>query len=192
MSFLHLEKVHKFTVPPAPKPSWFAAPNYPKKLEYIMIHTSASPVDMTPQRLVDFFLKDLKWSKTGYNFYITQDGSIYQFYDINADGIIDWTEVTWGEPEVNYRALHVCYSGGVVRKNNTLIPADTRTPAQRESMIYLIKTLLTYFPFAKVVGHNQFRNKACPSFFVPKWAKFIGIEDKNIDFRDPFGYSKIY
>jgi len=51
---------------------------------------------------------------------------------------------------------------------------------QREAMGLYVEDFLRRFPDAKVAGHNQFAQKACPSFDVPKWAKEIGIKEKNI------------
>jgi len=49
--------------------------------------------------------------------------------------------------------------------------------------------VIAYKPDILIAGHNQFDNKACPSFFVPTYLKMIGIPDKNIYTKDPFGYA---
>jgi hypothetical protein len=69
-------------------------------------------------------------------------------------------------------------------------PLDTRTPQQLEKMIEIIGQVLSYAPQVKIAGHNQFDNKACPSFFVPYWLRKLKIPDFNIEWRDPYGYGK--
>ena len=53
---------------------------------------------------------------------------------------------------------------------------DTRTPAQRVALEKLVKELLKRYPGATVHGHNEFANKACPSFNVKEWLKQAGIK----------------
>jgi hypothetical protein len=55
----------------------------------------------------------------------------------------------------------------------------------------IISEVLSYNPDVLIAGHNQFSNKACPSFFVPDWLRRdckMKIEEKNIYKNDPFGY----
>ena len=65
----------------------------------------------------------------------------------------------------NANSIHVCYVGGIDKSKN---PKDTRTEAQRETLNTIIGGLLKEYPNASVHGHNEFANKACPSFDVQK------------------------
>ena len=43
-------------------------------------------------------------------------------------------------------------------------PTDTRTPTQKVALRDLVTALKKQYPHAKVYGHRQFANKACPCF----------------------------
>lgn len=61
----------------------------------------------------------------------------------------------------NSNSIGVCYVGGLDSNGN---PKDTRTCAQKESLLTLIKSLKRKYPHAVVHGHREFANKACPCF----------------------------
>lgn len=61
----------------------------------------------------------------------------------------------------NQNSIGVCYVGGLDSDGN---PKDTRTDAQKESLISLIRGLKRRYPNAVVHGHREFANKACPCF----------------------------
>jgi hypothetical protein len=60
--------------------------------------------------------------------------------------------------------------------------------AQTKTLTEIIKMVLDYAPNVLIGGHNQFDNKACPSFWVPDFLKSIGVPERNIYKNDPFGY----
>ena len=62
----------------------------------------------------------------------------------------------------NKNSIGVCYCGGVEADGKT--PKDTRTPKQKESLLHVLKTLMAMFPLSTIYSHNEFANKACPSF----------------------------
>jgi N-acetylmuramoyl-L-alanine amidase len=43
-------------------------------------------------------------------------------------------------------------------------PKDTRTLAQKAALIILLTFLRHLYPKAKIYGHRDFANRACPSF----------------------------
>ena len=63
-------------------------------------------------------------------------------------------------------------SGGCAADGKT--PKDTRTEAQRAALIKLVGELKASYPSATVHGHNEFANKACPSFNVQKESELCG------------------
>lgn len=65
----------------------------------------------------------------------------------------------------NRHSLGICYEGGLDANGN---PADTRTEAQKESMLNLLTELKKQHPNALIVGHSTFSNKVCPCFDAAK------------------------
>ena len=95
------------------------------------------------------------WSDIGYHYVIELDGKVVEGRPLERRGAH-----TKGQ---NTCSIGICYVGGV---DEDLKPKDTRTPEQKEAMYQLIAELQEQFPKAKLHGHNEFANKACPSFDV--------------------------
>ena len=89
----------------------------------------------------------------GYNYVIYLDGSLHEGRNINIAGAH-----TVGH---NSNSIGICYVGGLDKKGN---PKDTRTEAQKSTLLKLIKDLKKLYPKATVHGHREFANKACPCF----------------------------
>jgi hypothetical protein len=154
---------------------------------YLMIHCTATQEgeDYTGQDVKRWHLSHPPggrgWKTPGYRDLIWRDGNVENIvpYDDN-DKAIDVREVTNGAKGYNGVAIHVCYVGGTDKNGKA---KDTRTDEQKESLKQYAFALVARNPDIKLIGHNQVARKACPSFDVPKWAKEIGISDKNIEFR---------
>ena len=86
---------------------------------------------------------------------ITPDGVITQLLDENL--------VSNGVAGYNSEIVNVCYIGGVDPNN---VPHDTRTIAQKNSLLTLLKRLKKKYSGAIIQGHHDFPGvaKACPSF----------------------------
>lgn len=79
----------------------------------------------------------------------------------------------------NTRSIGVCYVGGCPPRTTSdwnKKSKDTRTPAQEAALVKLVKEQLRQYPGATVHGHNEFANKACPSFNVKTWLTQVGIK----------------
>lgn len=125
-----------------------------RRITDIIVHCSATPEnrDVTIEE-IDKWHKEKGFYKIGYHYVIYLDGSIHkgrEEYEIGAHCI-----------HHNLHSLGVCYVGGV---DNMGHPKDTRTPAQKKSLILLLKDLKRTYPKANIYGHNDFANKDCPCF----------------------------
>lgn len=125
----------------------------------IIIHCSATPEgkDYTVEQIREWH-KQRGFSDIGYHYVIYRDGSIHTGRPIERIGAHCLGH--------NAHSIGVCYIGGVAKDGKT--PKDTRTEAQKESLIKLIKDLKKKYPKATIHGHREFANKACPSFDVQK------------------------
>lgn len=133
-----------------------------RPIDYIIIHCSATPEgrDVTVEQIREWHVKGNGWQDIGYHYVIYLDGSIHTGRPIEKLGAH-----TRG---LNARSIGICYVGGCSADGKT--PKDTRTAAQRVALKRLVKELLGRFPGARVRGHNNFANKACPCFDVLKEA----------------------
>lgn len=121
----------------------------------IIIHCSATPEgkDYTVEQIRQWH-KQRGFSDIGYHYVIYRDGSIHSGRPIERIGAHCLKH--------NAHSIGICYIGGVSKDGKT--PKDTRTDAQKESLIKLIKELKAKYPKATVHGHREYANKACPCF----------------------------
>ena len=121
----------------------------------IIIHCSATPEgkDYTVEQIRQWH-KQRGFSDIGYHYVIYRDGSIHSGRPIERIGAHCLKH--------NAHSVGICYIGGVSKDGKT--PKDTRTDAQKESLIKLIKELKAKYPKATVHGHREYANKACPCF----------------------------
>lgn len=133
-----------------------------RRIDKIILHCSATPEgeDFSVEAIRQIHLKR-GFTDIGYHWYIGRDGTIHKGRDESKIGAH-----TTGH---NSHSIGVCYCGGCPPrsvKDWDRKGKDTRTPAQRASLIKLCKELKGRYPGATLHGHNEFANKACPSFIV--------------------------
>ena len=126
-----------------------------RKITEIIVHCSAT-AEGKHYTVEDIrkWHKQQGWSDVGYHYVVYLDGSIHNGRDVDIAGA----------HTVNHNAhsIGVCYIGGVAKDGKT--PKDTRTEEQKDSLLYLLRLLREQYPTAKIYGHRNFANKACPSF----------------------------
>lgn len=159
----------------------------PKQSEVkkIVIHCSAGFGD---KKSILAYWKTLGWKSVGYHRLIDTLGAVHE--------LAPFTAYTNGVKSHNAETLHICYIGGVEKaKNGTFIAKDTRTDAQKKSIIYCIHEMQQWLSAAgvdiskiQIVGHRDFspdqnkdgliasweRIKECPSFdAIPEYKGLI-------------------
>ena len=131
-----------------------------RKINKIIIHCSA-----TPQNRKVSVNTIRKWhlqrgfNDIGYHYVIHLDGKISVGRPIEKVGAHCAYE--------NIGSIGLCYVGGMTKDMKK--PKDTRTQAQKDSLIKLMHELIyKYNKDMTIHGHNEYANKACPCFDVQK------------------------
>lgn len=138
------------------------------RVKWIVVHYSATPIERDFSAAdIDEMHRKRGFRKIGYHIYIRKNGLVEKGRDLSQPGRFETGAHSQGE---NDESIGICYEGGVVMDDpNTGF--DTRTQAQKEAMVKVIKDLLIRFPNAKVVGHKDMPGAAtqCPGFDVRSW-----------------------
>lgn len=140
-----------------------------RTINMIILHYAATPIDMDfgietleachNSRNFSVYIKDGRRWHIGYHYYIRKDGTIIACRPENVRGC--------HASGYNAHSIGICYEGGCpvsTTKNWQNIGLDTRTAAQKVSILNLLKELRKRYPQAPVHGHNEFANKPCPGF----------------------------
>lgn len=130
-----------------------------RNITEIIVHCSATPEgkDYTVDNIRQWHLQR-GFSDVGYHYVIYRNGTINKGRDESKIG----AHCTGH----NSNSIGVCYIGGMDKDNKN--PKDTRTDAQKASLLKLLKELKVKYPKAKIYSHKNFANKACPSFNATK------------------------
>lgn len=129
-----------------------------KEVLYLVVHCTATrPSQHVTVKDIDRWHRTRGWAQIGYHWYIDRDGNIHEGRDEKYAGA--------HVRHYNDHAIGICYEGGLDEKG---CPCDTRTPAQKAALHFLLKDLKSSYPQAKIVGHRDFPNiaKQCPCFDV--------------------------
>ena len=142
-----------------------------RMINEIIVHCTATPEgqDTTVEQIRKNHMAPVSkggrgWSDIGYHYVIYRDGSIHNGRKVDVAG----AHCTGH----NSHSIGVCYVGGLENRPGVayaqLKPKDTRTEAQKAALLKLLKDLKRLYPNAKIRGHRDFANKACPSFDATK------------------------
>ena len=130
-----------------------------RNINKIIVHCSATPEGKNfTVKQIDACHRQRGFNGIGYHFVIYLDGSVHVGRPLAKAGAHC--------KGYNAHSIGVCYIGGVATDGKT--PKDTRTDAQKASLVKLITELRQQFPNASVHGHREFANKACPCFEARK------------------------
>jgi len=137
------------------------------KVKYIVVHCSATyPGQPCDAEIINDWHYKKGYFMIGYHYVVMPDGEVQHgrplFYQgAHAKGY-------------NHCSVGVCYVGGLNADGET---ADTRTEAQKASLLRLLKYLKKKFPQARIVGHRElYKGKACPCFDATAYNRLIEQE----------------
>ena len=113
-----------------------------------------SDADVLLHAVCDALLGAANMRDIGYHFYITRDGEIHRGRALEKVGAHC--------RDHNTHSIGICYEGGLDMAGR---PKDTRTLAQRASLLGLLRELRKIFPKTLIVGHHDLNPmKECPCF----------------------------
>lgn len=130
-----------------------------RAIKEIIVHCSATP-EGRPHTVGDIraWHKQRGFKDVGYHYIIYLDGSIHAGRNE--------AEIGAHCTGHNRNSIGVCYIGGMTKDMKAA--KDTRTDAQKKSLLQLLRQLKKKYPQAKIYGHRNFAAKACPSFDAKK------------------------
>ena len=128
-----------------------------RKIDKIIIHCSATPEgrDVSVADITAWH-KERGFRTIVYHYVVYTDGSIHCGRPVEEIGAHCLGQ--------NRNSIGICYIGGLDSRH--LLPKDTRTPAQKDSLRMLVERLRKEYPGASVHGHKEFAAKACPCFEI--------------------------
>lgn len=126
-----------------------------RQITEIIVHCADTPEgrDVRAAEIRRWHMTEHGWADIGYHFVVDLDGTIEDGRPIEKVG----THCSGH----NANSIGICYVGG---SSNDMKPKDTRTQAQKDALVQLLKDLRQKYPLAKIYGHRDFANKACPCF----------------------------
>ena len=138
-----------------------------RRIDLIVIHCSATREDRDFPVTSLIACHQARFGFTGYHYYITRDGQVYQTRHENLPGA--------HARHYNQHSIGVCYEGGLDKDGH---PKDTRTEAQKAALWHLLRSLRVDYPDAQIVGHCELPHvaKACPCFLPSK--EYAGLEGR--------------
>ena len=124
-----------------------------RKIDRIIIHCSDTPAGRyTTVEDIDRWHREKGYKKIGYHYVIYLNGAIHK----------GRSEMEVGAHCKGYNAhsIGICYVGG--KENGKA--KDTRTEAQKASLLFLLRDLKKRYPNAKICGHRDLAARDCPCF----------------------------
>ena len=129
-----------------------------RKINKIIIHCTATPEqrEVSVETIRKWHLQR-GFNDIGYHYVIDLKGMVHIGRPIEKRGAHCTNE--------NVGSIGICYVGGMTKDMKKA--KDTRTKKQKDSLIKLMHELIyKYNKDMTIHGHNEFANKACPSFNV--------------------------
>ena len=134
-------------------------------VKFLTIHCAATPEGRHVSAAQISEWDKAKFGQTSYHWVVELDGNMVRTLRDDQKGA--------HVGGANTGNIGICYVGGVDKKLN---PKDTRTDAQKKSLLTLVRTYKERYPGIVIRGHRDWPGvkKACPSFDVTAWLKETG------------------
>lgn len=129
-----------------------------RKLDKLILHCTATPEGkhFDVDTIRKWHVQGNGWKDIGYHYVIYLDGSVHKGRPMEQAGAH-----TSG---LNANSIGVVYVGGCDSSGKKA--KDTLNEDQETAMVNLIESLMDEYGPMTLHGHNEFANKACPSFKV--------------------------
>jgi len=138
-----------------------------RKITLLIIHCTATPAGRDVSiKQIDAWHRQRGFKCIGYHYVVGLDGYIHLGRDVNETGAHTL--------HFNRHSIGIAYVGGLDASGK---PADTRTPQQRATLRRLLAHLKSEYPEARILGHNDLSNKACPCFNAAEEYKDIAGDE---------------
>ncbi len=135
-------------------------------IQYLTIHCAATPEgrDVKAETVEQWDIA--KFGQKSYHWVVELDGNMHRSLADNVRGAH-----VGGHNTGN---IGICYVGGCDKAMNA---KDTRTEAQKKSLLTLVRTYAARYPGIIIRGHRDWPSvsKACPSFDVKTCLKAEGV-----------------
>lgn len=140
-----------------------------RNINGIIIHCSATKptMDIGVKEIRDWHVAGNGWNDIGYHYVINRSGELGEGRDIEKAGAH-----TKGH---NKNTIGICLVGGIDGNGK---PENNFTVEQFDKLEELVQDILFkgYVDVGCYIkGHNEFSNKACPSFNVQEWREKVGL-----------------
>lgn len=147
-------------------------------VKYLTIHCAATPEGRDVSHEAVTAWDKAKFGQTSYHWVVELDGSMHRTLRDDQLGA--------HVGKANSGNIGICYIGGVEKNGKT--PKDTRTAAQKKSLLTLVRTYKGRYPGIIIRGHRDWSPdlnkdgkitpnewiKSCPCFDVTAWLKETG------------------
>ena len=142
-----------------------------RNIRWIVVHCTGANAHQTTESIKAYWLHKLGWKSYGYHVIIGHDGTI--------ERLTDYSKPTNGVAGYNANSIHVCYKGGVGGK-------DTRTQAQKVSLLHILKELKRLYPKANIQGHRDFSKDLNKNGIIEphEWIKLCPGFDAKVEYSE--------
>jgi hypothetical protein len=121
------------------------------------------------------------WTRQGYHYVVGTDGKVCALVPESkrSRGISNGPDQDRTKTQfTNSNTININFSGGYP---NGVVDFK-KYPNQFKAFGLLLEALINKYPNAKVIGHNQVKDKSCPGFWVPRLLERFGnLSSKIVD-----------